>query len=186
MASAGFLDQTVRIWDTETGEPIRVLPVPELPWHVAFSPDARVLAASCSGQIVRWRTDTWQRQPPLLAGAEFVANITFSPDGSLLVCGTKTGHLMVWETRSSKRLVTLPLPGEKLAFSPDGRRLAVCRDMSSDIHLIDPRTGQQLGVIRDHDAHVQGLAFSPDGRALASADSAGVIRVRVADRMPLP
>jgi WD40 repeat protein len=62
-----------------------------------------------------------------------------------------------------------------LAFSPDGRRLAVCAADALEptaprtIGMWDVQTGQLLYSCRGHSAPVATLAFSPDGKRLASA-----------------
>jgi WD40 repeat protein len=56
-----------------------------------------------------------------------------------------------------------------LAFSPDGKTLALAGADTQSIHVWDVATGRDL---RPHDGHhgqVQAVAYSPDGRLLASA-----------------
>jgi WD40 repeat protein len=57
--------------------------------------------------------------------------------------------------------------GTKIAFAPDGRRLAwASRD---GVKVWDVTTGQETLTLKGHTNPVFGLAFSPDGRRLASA-----------------
>src|SRR5881275_1492625 len=67
--------------------------------------------------------------------------VTFSPDGHYLATGDKVGHVVVWDVATGKEAATLEAPGmytwdpvqrrhsiggiRSLAFSPDGKRLAV-------------------------------------------------------------
>jgi WD40 repeat protein len=92
------------------------------------------------------------------------------------------------------------VPGQLLAFSPDGRRLAIAtpRDESSTFHLgVDgklhldtskdkggkliiwdlARHRQILSVAAGFDNMLQDLVFSPDGRRVASAHRDGTIKV---------
>jgi WD40 repeat protein len=66
--------------------------------------------------------------------------------------------------------------GSKVAWSPDGRLLAVNTD-GEGIRLIDPLTMTEVGEIRQTDAdiidHPGDMAFSPDGTTLAVAIPAG-------------
>jgi WD40 repeat protein len=65
---------------------------------------------------------------------------------------------------------------ESIAFSPDGRRLAVGGD-GSDVELIDANSGQVVESLRGHSAAVRTLAFSPDGRRLAAGSADNTVDV---------
>ena len=56
--------------------------------------------------------------------------------------------------------------GYTLAFSPDGRMLAVAGD-DPLVHLWDVRTGRLVRELEQDVGGVPGLEFSPDGRTLA-------------------
>jgi hypothetical protein len=54
-----------------------------------------------------------------------------------------------------------------LAFSPDGRYLAMAKDTPT-IHLWDVLEGRQVGQLKGHEGGVVSLLFSPDGEHLFS------------------
>ena len=60
MLASGGNDQTVRLWDTHTGECLRLLQGhTALMWSVCFSPDGDMLASGSNDQTVRlWDTHT--------------------------------------------------------------------------------------------------------------------------------
>ncbi|MCH7726023.1 MAG: protein kinase [Planctomycetes bacterium] len=88
-----------------------------------------------------------------------------------------------WEWRYLKRLChpeVLEIPcaasGYALAFSPDGRYLAVpgaLKGRRSDPHhainIVDAQTGERVTQLVGHDDFIRALAYSPDGKWLASA-----------------
>mgnify|MGYP002148502526 CR=1 FL=1 len=96
-------------------------PSPDL--AIAFSPDGKTLAVSgrmltlldaATGQV------RWETKPPNGITPESLA---FSPDGKTLV-GTGAG-ITFWEAATGRELRSLPDASDgKLAFSPDGARLA--------------------------------------------------------------
>ena len=63
-----------------------------------------------------------------------------------------------------------------VAFSHDGSLLA---SASSDqtVRLWDPRTGQEVQVLKDHTGGVNAVAFSQDGSLLASASDDETVRL---------
>ncbi len=62
-----------------------------------------------------------------------------------------------------------------LAFSPDGNTLAVAG--STQIVLLDLRTGGKPRWLKDRTSAISGLLFSPDGRWLAALESREGVRI---------
>ena len=98
--------------------------------------------------------------------------ISFSPDGTrFATIGNVQFVLILWDAMLGvelRRLKREPVPNAyDLAFSPDGKRIAVAegRDGAS---VWDVQTGEQLTVFRGHNNPVVSVAYSPDGRRIAS------------------
>ena len=62
-----------------------------------------------------------------------------------------------------------------IAYSPDGTRLAVASEIG--IWLYDTTTHQEVALLTGHTFAVTSVAFSPDGQTIASASSAGEVRL---------
>jgi WD40 repeat protein len=75
---------------------------------------------------------------------------------------------VLWDLASRRRIGSFDADGA-LAFSPDGRTLAVSHQQRGEILLVDPATGKRRRTLTGHTAGVLGLRFSHDGATLASA-----------------
>jgi len=67
-----------------------------------------------------------------------------------------------------------------MVFGPDGSRLATATE-DGTVRVWDPESGEELVVLRGHDAVVGSVAFSPDGARLASVAADGLVRVWTLD-----
>ncbi|MFC7381721.1 NACHT and WD repeat domain-containing protein [Sphaerisporangium rhizosphaerae] len=196
LLAAGCNDGTVRLWDLTAGHPVGP-PVRRFagPYSavttIAFSPDGTALAAGSDGQVRLWSTTTGrllgaplQVQPSGSSGS--VNTVAFSPDGKLMATYATSGLVRLWNPATG-RLVRQFLSGapsnsaEGMAFSPDGRLLAVADGNARLVRLWNPATGRQTGetlaVNSTVSWYVNGLAFSPRGHVLAGAAGDGTVRL---------
>jgi CHAT domain-containing protein/Tfp pilus assembly protein PilF len=120
---------TVGLWDVRTGALIHALE-PRLDVHtMVFSRDGRRLALlDGKGALSVWGVDTGKPAFPAVAsGAKLAA---FSADGIWIAMADASGGVKLWDARSGRPLGAVAVQGaavNTLAFSPDGRLLAICR-----------------------------------------------------------
>ncbi|MGO9464459.1 MAG: WD40 repeat domain-containing protein [Isosphaeraceae bacterium] len=135
--------------------------------------------------------------------------VMFSPSGRLLATGCSDGTVRLWDvaTGRSKTLVDQKLndtvseywqrvarrkiqgvpPGmESVAFSPDGKRLAIAGGMRDArgreygigaVTLWGVLTRKLQSTLPGHDCSVQQVQFSVDGKLLATAGRDGYVRL---------
>jgi WD40 repeat protein len=173
--ASSSLDNTVRLWDVATGQPLDEFHIRDgnWVWSVAFSPDGQTLASgSNDGTIYLWDMGTYQLVGELTAHDNAVQSVAFSPDGQTLASGSRDTSIHLWDVATGQSLGE-PLTGHNgrvwsVAFSPDGQTLA-SGDDDGTIQLWDLDTGKSLGEpLTGHDDSVLSVAFSPDGHTLAS------------------
>jgi serine/threonine protein kinase/WD40 repeat protein len=127
-----------KVWDAQTGQHIKDLPVPGL-CSVCFSPDGKWLLTGGGGCRL-WAVGSWQEGPPL--GGSVRAWGAFSPDGKLLALEEAPGtvHLLVPDSGVEVARLTGPEPTRLTprCFTPDGAQLIAVGDDEA-VHIFDLR-----------------------------------------------
>jgi WD40 repeat protein len=177
----------VRLWDAQTGRPLRSFDVPNLSGcnAVAFAPDGRLLAACnhLSPEIRVWIWDAQTgRQRHALADHDFrqgCLSVAFAPDGKRLVSGDafydqkNEGRLCIWDPESGKRLHEIRGTRgsiQQVLFTRDGRHVLVAAD---GVHIYDADTERLVAPPFQTENRIRSLALSADGRLLATANHRG-------------
>jgi WD40 repeat protein len=177
-----------------------------------FAPDSRTLLAySEPDKLACWDVATGKKLktvalPERLRGG--LSPITFSPDGRCLVFDLRDGTVVECELASGAerrvfgkaspqpRVATVvrlvrtvgTFDAGKVAFSPDGTRLAHA-GTDRVVRVYDVTTGNELASFRGHIGDITAVAFAPDSKRLASAstDTTALIwDVSVVTAKPLP
>ena len=83
----------------------------------------------------------------------------------------------IWDVLSGRQVLSFKVGSgliERVAFSPDGRRLATS-GWDGVVRLMDVATGREVLALRGHSDRVWGVNFSPRGDALVSASADGKV-----------
>ena len=180
LASASW-DQSVRLWNVNTGRLLHTLTghTNEI-MSVAFSPDGNTLASgSWDGTIRLWNPRNGKLKRTLTEHAGGVASVAFSPHGKTLASGSADRTIRLWNTTTWE--VDRTLTGhtdvvEIVAFSPDSNTLA-SGSRDTTIRLWNPNNGRHKRTLTEHTAPVSTIAFSSDGNTLASGSRDQTIRL---------
>jgi WD40 repeat protein len=180
-AVSASLDETLKVWDLETGRALRTLEGHlDKVWGVAVTPDGRrAVSASEDGTLKVWDLDTGRELHSLRGHSASVRAVAVSPDGHRAVSASEDKTLKMWDLETGLELRALEGHSDSVlgvAVSPDGHR-AVSASGDHTLKAWDLDTGHELLTMEGHSDSVLGVAVSPDGHRAISASSDHTLKV---------
>ncbi|MEZ5537483.1 MAG: CHAT domain-containing protein [Thiolinea sp.] len=190
--ASGADDNTVRIWDTQTGETIRTLQGHSgAIWSVAYSPDGSTIASGAGdGKVRMWDTETGKNIKTLQGHTASIRSVAYSPDGNTIAASGTNRHLeaypgvedhnvRMWDTKTGQVIKTLQgHSGDiwSVAYSPDGSTIAAGA-YDGTVRMWDTKTGKTVRTLQGHRERTRSVTYSPDGSNIASGAYDGTVRI---------
>jgi dipeptidyl aminopeptidase/acylaminoacyl peptidase len=173
MLASGSWDNTIRLWETSTGNILFNINGHEKEVNsIAFSPDGKTLASGSDDNTIRlWDTATGIESLRIGGLNDECRSIAYSPDGKTLASGGVDTVISLWEIATGRKLLNCKVNRHSVwsvAFSPDGKTL-VSGGEDNTIRLWDVATGKEILRVEGGGGPVDAVAFSPDGKMLASS-----------------
>lgn len=174
-------DNTARVWDTSTGNPI----TPPLEHSdrvvlASFSPDAtKVITSSWDNTARIWDASTGKPLSPPLEHTAELTLASFSPDGRFVITASADNTARVWNASTGEPVTPfLQHNGWVVAatFSPDSTRV-VTASWDNTARIWDTFTGAPITPPLVHRDRVDHASFTQDGRILFTASADGTTRL---------
>ena len=176
-----FDDNTARVWDAKTGEPVtEPLKHEDSVNSAQFSPDGKYIVTASYDYTARvWDAKTGEPVTETLKHEDGVSSAAFSPDGKYIVTASLDKTARVWDANTGEP-VTEPLKHNSYvrsaAFSPDGKYI-VTASWDNTARVWNARTGEPVTEPLMHENWVNSAQFSPDGKYIVTASWDNTARV---------
>jgi WD40 repeat protein/tRNA A-37 threonylcarbamoyl transferase component Bud32 len=185
--AAGDMDGTIRLWDAGTDLEKTTLHVqppnlggPRVLSPLILSPDSKLLAtAGTDGAVLLWDAGTGQHRATLNQGnfnakaleSLPISAMAFAAEGRLLASWGPDQTLRLWDVAGGQEKARTSFKGSPInavAFSGDGKWLALSKGVDKAIVVVDVATGRQSQVISLAPRIGTAVALSGDGKVLAA------------------
>lgn len=181
-ALSGALDNTIILWDLETGAAVRTLNGHTNAINaVAFTADGRgAISGSSDDRLILWDLATGEIVRDYPHTSDVLA-VAVAPRGDQVATGTQLGDVTIWSLNTAEPLQTFDTAGDRrhtvpvtsLSFAPNGRDLiSGSEDQRVIVWQSDGRVRQ---VFDAHDGTVTAVAYSPNGQTALSGSVDGSV-----------
>jgi WD40 repeat protein len=178
---SGSADNTIKVWDFETGKEIKTLTGHTSYVNaIAIAPDGNTLVSGSADSTIKlWNLATGEEVKTLRGHQGYVNALDINPDGSILASVSADKTIRLWDLKTGITIRTLKGHDNyvnSLVFSPDGKSL-FSASADTTIKQWDVATGQELRTLKGHTGFVNQIAISADGKNLFSASADKTIRI---------
>jgi WD40 repeat protein len=199
IVSGGIDDKVAILWEASTGREIRrFIGHTNQINSVAFSPDGKFVLTGSGNDYLEEKDerDFSVRLWDIFNGKEVkrfeghtdkVNSVVFSPDGKLILTGSKDKTARLWNLENRKEIQKIgetKTPVYAVSYSRDGSNILIgtgelnniglnptneCVECSAK--LLDTKTGKIIRTFTKHTQPVGSLAFSPNGQSIITASA---------------
>ncbi|MEZ6072230.1 MAG: hypothetical protein R3C10_18725 [Pirellulales bacterium] len=178
-------DDTVRLWDVESGRQLRVISMGNVAMAACSSIDGLLAVVDHAGTIRLW--DERPEAFRVFSDQRPAQSIAFSPTRRELAIADVDGWMKLFHADNGNRMWQHEQPNHdrrmSVVFSPDGNYLLEVRHGNHNVLIRDATSGRRVGDVVVAGAHspantVDACCFTSDGRNLAMTLNDGSVQVR--------
>lgn len=176
--ASGSYDDTIRLWNMETGKFIRKLTGHNSNvYTIAFSPDDRTIVSGSRDEMIGfWDVETGNLNKTIAGHANGVYGVSYSSNGDILASYGSNERINLWNTETGEFINTLNpkyqpiLVGstgiETIAFSPNNTTL-VSVNRNGTVRVWDLNKINIIRTFETIQSEVYAVKVCPDGQKLA-------------------
>ena len=178
---SGSKDNTIRIWDVETGENTNTLEGHK-GWiqAVTVTPNGKqVISGSTDSTVCIWDIETGGKLRTLKGHETAVYALDVSPNGKQIVSGSDDGTIRIWDIDNSDNNKTLKGHWgsvRAISVSPNEKQV-ISGSADGTIRIWDMKTGECIRTLGQYGVSIYAIALSPNGKQVICGSNDGFIHI---------
>jgi len=180
-AISGSNDETLKVWDLESGEAVQTLKG-HTGWVRAVSvlPDGKGAISGSNDKTLKvWDLESGEAVQTLKGHTGLVRAVSVLPDGKGAISGSNDMTLKVWDLESGEAVQTLKghaSPARAVSVLPDGKRV-ISSSFDRTLKVWDMESGEAVRTFEGHTSSVNAVAVLPDGKRVISGSDDRTLKV---------
>ena len=181
LVASGSGDETINIWNGNTGELLRTLEGHSKGVNsLAIAPDGYTIVSSSDDKTVKvWNGNTGELLRTLEGHSKGVNSVAIAADGRTIISGGDDKNVLVWDWVNWE--LKALLEGHEgrvnsVAIAADGNTIVSGGD-DRTVRVWDWQNAALKATLEGHKGDVLSVAIATDGNTLVSGDTKGDIRV---------
>lgn len=176
-ALSGSVDNSVRLWDVNTGKELMSFKNhTKQVWSVAFVPHTKyVVSGSWDATVRMWDTTTG-KEVHIFYHPVDVNGLAISKDGKWMLTGCDDKYMRLWDLTAKTEVRKYGMHNNfcyACAFAPNGQYVA-SGGADKKAMVFEMNTGKLVKEFEDHNNSVQCVAFSADSKQLLTCGDSAV------------
>ncbi|WP_235440921.1 WD40 repeat domain-containing protein, partial [Limnoraphis robusta] len=178
----GSWDNTIKVWNRETGELIRTLTGHGgKVYSVSISNDSKTIVSGSGDNTIKvWNLETPDAEPLTLKGHNGQVNsVSISNDSKTIVSGSDDNTIKVWNRETGEEIHTLKGHNgqvNSVSISNDSKTI-VSGSEDYNIKVWNLQTGAEIRTLTGHQNWVKSVSISNDSKTIVSGSSDFTIKV---------
>ncbi len=176
----GYRNGNVVLWDIkERQEKRKVISVNKSIRGLSFSTDdSTAIMVKSNGSLVVWDVPGFEIRRQMKREGLHSANL--SPDGQLVICGFRTGHLKLFGSDNGKELVRFN-PAQSsvvthVQFSPSGHYI-YSTSRSGNLSVWETHSGKQISEFSEHERGITSIDVGAVGNQIITGGRDKVVKL---------
>ncbi|MFM6486164.1 MAG: WD40 repeat domain-containing protein [Dolichospermum sp.] len=174
-AVSGASDNSLKLWDLQSGKIIHNWENDDGITAVAITPDGKtVISGSRNKTLKLWNAETGKPVLSLEGHDSWVTAVAITPDGKMAISGSDDRILKFWHLDLDNKKATCihTLKGHKdavraVAITPNGK-IAISGSRDNNLKLWNLQNGEEIRTLEGHEDWVRAVAITSNGKKAIS------------------